>query len=329
MKDMDLVLEGGGVKGIGLVGAIAALHRAGYACGSQARVAGTSAGAVVGSLVAAGATVDELSDIMREVDYRRFRDENALGKVGNVLSLVTRLGLYRGDWLHRWIEQHLADHGVRTFGDLRITDDADSALPAQRAYRLVVIVSDVSRGRMVRLPWDYREHYNLDPDEQPVADAVRASASIPFFFRPARLPDGRRGIPSCCVDGGMLSNFPVHVFDRRDDAPPRWPTFGIKLSARSSRMESSGAARPIHGLLDLAKAMIATMVEAHDRNDLDDPSVLERTIFVNTEGVHATDFDLAPEQRDRLYANGQVAAQNFLLDWNFDRYRARYARTKA
>ena len=48
----DLVLEGGGVKGIALVGAISVLEERGY---EFRRVAGTSAGAIVGSLVAANA----------------------------------------------------------------------------------------------------------------------------------------------------------------------------------------------------------------------------------------------------------------------------------
>ena len=46
----DLVLEGGGVKGLALVGAVTGLHDAGYAF---PRVAGSSAGAVVACLVAA------------------------------------------------------------------------------------------------------------------------------------------------------------------------------------------------------------------------------------------------------------------------------------
>ena len=46
----DLVLEGGGVKGIALAGAVLALAERGY---SFPRVAGTSAGAIVASLVAA------------------------------------------------------------------------------------------------------------------------------------------------------------------------------------------------------------------------------------------------------------------------------------
>ncbi len=48
--DADLVLEGGGVKGIGLVGAYSELSKAGYAFH---RIAGTSAGAIVGALIAA------------------------------------------------------------------------------------------------------------------------------------------------------------------------------------------------------------------------------------------------------------------------------------
>ena len=46
----DLVCEGGGVRGIGLVGAIHALASAGY---GFPRVAGSSAGAIVASMIAA------------------------------------------------------------------------------------------------------------------------------------------------------------------------------------------------------------------------------------------------------------------------------------
>jgi NTE family protein len=67
----DLVLEGGGVKGIGHVGAIAALVEKGYAF---QRVAGTSAGAIVASLVAAGMTPAAMQAEMQKVDYTQFRD---------------------------------------------------------------------------------------------------------------------------------------------------------------------------------------------------------------------------------------------------------------
>ncbi len=69
----DLVLEGGGVKGIGLVGAVLALSEKGYVF---PRVAGTSAGAIVACLIAAhqvaGKPLANLATIMRKVDYSKF-----------------------------------------------------------------------------------------------------------------------------------------------------------------------------------------------------------------------------------------------------------------
>lgn len=173
----DLVLEGGGVKGIGLVGAIKSLADAGY---EFERVAGTSAGAIVGALVAAGMTPDSMEQVMRAVDYARFKDESLLDRLGHLgkgLSLMLEKGIYEGVYLKEWLHGHLASLGVRTFGDLRIRQDAGSALPSERRYRLVVMAADISRGRLIRLPWDY-PRYGLDPDSQLVVDAVRASMSI-------------------------------------------------------------------------------------------------------------------------------------------------------
>lgn len=317
----DLVLEGGGVKGIGLVGAVAALHDKGYEFGAPGRVAGTSAGAIVGSLIAAGLPVPAMVKLMRELDYRRFRDSPPLGLLGRGASLLTALGIYRGDYLHRWIAEQLAGCGVRTFRDLKLADPG-SDLPPERAYRLVVVVSDVSNGRMLRLPWDYPQ-YGLDPDEQPVADAVRASASIPFYFRPfpLTLPDG--GGRVLCTDGGMLTNFPVHIFDRYD-RQPRWPTFGVKLSARPPEGRWGAGTTPVRGPVGFARALVSTLVEAHDRLDLDDPAVCARTVFVGTDGVNATDFGLSEASRDELYQAGRYAAKDFLAGWDFAEYLRRY-----
>src|SRR6266571_70272 len=77
--DADLVLEGGGVKGIGLVGALKVFGDAGY---RFRRVAGTSAGAIVGSLTAAGVPPEQLQRIMRELDYRKFQDGDFLSHLG-------------------------------------------------------------------------------------------------------------------------------------------------------------------------------------------------------------------------------------------------------
>jgi NTE family protein len=321
--DADLVLEGGGVKGIGLVGAHTALCHAGY---TFHRVAGASAGAIVGALIAADIKPDELETVMRTVDYGRFQDESFidhLGLVGKGLSILFEKGIYEGRYLREWLDGVLTTLGSRTFGDLKI-DDPDSTLPPERAYRLVVMASDVSRGVLARLPWDY-PRYGLKADDQLVADAVRASMSIPFFYEPLRFSgrnDAGKEVHSYMVDGGMLSNFPIEVFDRTDGKPPRWPTFGVKLSAKPAapvlqRFE-------VKGTLGLARAMVGTMTNFHDQMHIDEPSVLARTMFVDTGQVKATDFDLDGSAQDMLFEHGRRAARKFLSTWDFDAYVAKF-----
>jgi NTE family protein len=95
--DADLVLEGGGVKGIGLVGSICTLTRRGY---HFHRIAGTSAGAIVGALVAAGMGAGDLESVMRSLDYRKFRDESVLahfGHAGKALNVLFEKGIYKDD----------------------------------------------------------------------------------------------------------------------------------------------------------------------------------------------------------------------------------------
>lgn len=312
----DLVLEGGGVKGLGLLGAVTTLASHGYAF---PRVAGTSAGAIVGALVAAcmnrGADISRLGSVMDDIDYTRFQDKTPLdhlGPPGQATELLLSRGIFKGDYLVTWLATQLKDLGVETFGDLRISDadDPESALPDHQRYRLVVMASDISTGQLVRLPWDYR-HYGLEADRMRVVDAVRASMSIPFFFHPSELKtsDGDR---VTLVDGGMLSNFPIESFDRDDGNPPRWPTFGVKLSARP---QGHAESQPTGNVLEFSIACLHTLLGAHDAYHLDDKHVTERTIFVDTSGVSATDFGIDRTTQQQLCANGQRSTEQFLSTW--------------
>ncbi len=332
MLRADLVLEGGGVKGIGLVGSVSTLARAGYVF---PRVAGTSAGAVVGAFVVAlqraGEPLERLEDIARTLDYRRLRDRGALGRIAGPLarvvdglSLAFDGGVFEGDYLRAWMKGALGDLGVRTFGDLRLREDAIEASggpPPERRYALVVTASDVSRKRLVRLPWDYAS-YGLDPDEQEVADAVRASASIPFFFEPvtlrSRLDAGEPDV-STLVDGGVLSNFPIAMFDRTDGRPPRWPTFGVRLSMRrDGRVQTT----EVRGTVSLALSLVETLLEACDAQHIDDPCVQARSIFVDTSGISPVDFGITAEVQEQLLLTGHQAAGDFLAGWDWPSYLA-------
>ncbi len=311
----DLVLEGGGVKGIGLAGAVTALSEAGY---GFPRVAGSSAGAVVACLVAAlqvaGEPVTRLADVVRSVDPRRFRDVGGLGRVpvvGRALALLVHDGLHEGRYLEDFLTGALGDLGVRTFADLRIPDDDPAAegLPPERRSRLVVTVSDLSRSRLARLPWDLPQY---GADDLPVARAVRASAAIPLFFRPVRQPTPTG--PATWVDGALLSSFPVQLFDRTDTVDPRWPTFGVRLTTRPP---TPPVTRSVEGPLSIALATLDTLLTDQGSAYLEDPCTVERTVFVPTDGVSVVDFDLDAATSERLYAAGITAGREFLAGWDF------------
>lgn len=75
----DLALEGGGVKGIALVGAVLALDEAGY---KIQRVAGTSAGAIAATLIAAivqrGKPMVDLKRYLDTMEFAKFMPEGKI-----------------------------------------------------------------------------------------------------------------------------------------------------------------------------------------------------------------------------------------------------------
>jgi NTE family protein len=324
-KRADLVLSGGGVKGIGLVGAVVALMEAGY---TAERVSGTSAGSIVGAIVAAAAqgqkmTPAEVKDLALSLNYKEFLDPGPIESVpliGPSVALLRGTGIYRGDRVHDWVRIQLKRLGVITFGDLAYND---SNLLPERRYRLVVTVADVTTGQLVRLPWDYRRVYGVDPDDQQVADAVRASMSIPFFFRAASLK-GRAGLRSTLVDGGILSNFPIDSLDRTDGKKPRWPTFGVTLLPNlpegNDDVIPALTALNVLGSTKLLEQVITTMLVGRDQAYLNQPWVSARTIRVDSTDVGFLDFDISKKHVEALYKKGHAAAEGFLSTWDWRAY---------
>ncbi|MBJ7470858.1 MAG: patatin-like phospholipase family protein [Solirubrobacteraceae bacterium] len=267
VRKVDLVLAGGGVKGIAHVGALKALHDHGYT--EHPRIAGTSVGAIVGALVAQGYTPCEIWDILYAFDFSTIPDAYPSrwpllaqvaervsellplpGSLGGLLDLRQRQGVHPGHAATAWLRSVFeVDGRPQTFGELRRLRGLSPSDPPP----LVIMATDVKLGRLVQFPRDYGPLYGVDPDAQSIFEAVRASMSIPLFFEPYRIQaaktESKAGKPaspginpkpparlssSRFVDGGVLANFAVDVLDRQGDGvapppPPRWPTFGITL----------------------------------------------------------------------------------------------------
>ena len=163
---VGIALSCGGAKSLAHVGVIQILEEAGVRV--QA-IAGSSMGAYVGALWAAGFDGAALAELAAEFDSRR-----KLWKLAD-LNLVPRRGFVRGKRLERLLERSLGD---RRFSDL----DIDLSIVATRLHSLERAV--IRRGRLV--------------------DAIRASCAMPGVFVPVELEDGHE-----YFDGGVVSPVPV------------------------------------------------------------------------------------------------------------------------
>ncbi|SDG07994.1 Patatin-like phospholipase [Fontibacillus panacisegetis] len=117
---------------------------------------------------------------------------------------------------------HFTRKGIRTFSNLP-------------KGKLRIIASDITSGRILVLPDDL-ERISIKSKGFEVARAVRMSYNIPYFFDPVLLrlpPKLSKGKPFSeqflhIVDGGLLSNFPLWLFDQdhridsRNFIPAKW-----------------------------------------------------------------------------------------------------------
>jgi NTE family protein len=187
----------------------------------------------------------------------------------------------------------LAARGLRTFGDL-----------APDALR--IIASDLTNGRLLILPDDLPK-YGIDPRTFPVARAIRMSCSLPFFFEPVKLRD--RVSTNIVVDGGVLSNFPMWLFDK-DNVKKVRPVLGVKLSHHLTQQPTN----KIKNALQMFDALFETMKDAHDSRYISRKHE-KNIIFIPTEGSLTTEFQLTDEKKLELIELGKKNADKFFRSW--------------
>ena len=314
MKKCNAVFEGGGVRGIGHVGAVCRMEQAGW---QFADLAGSSAGAIVAALLAAGYSGRELRKELETLDYMRFKGKDLpdyFGMLGKSVSLLMSLGVYHTDYLEDWIDELLNRKGIRRFGDVKGS-----------GRRLKITASDLTDRRLLVLPDDLGDFAEA-PDDFCIAPAVRMSVSIPILFEPVRWKD-RQGREHLIVDGGLLSNYPVWLLDD-GERMPSCPTFGFKFV--DGETSCRGCQADVN-FPDYLKAIVSTCLDAMDNSHLLEGDY-ERTIRIpatveTKEGrrrISAVDFDINREDSRVLFDNGWSAAERFLKNWNFDKWKRKY-----
>ena len=292
---LDGVFSGGGIKGISIIGAYEEIENRGY---QFDRVAGASAGAIIAAFIAAQYSSKEIYQILDELNLETLLDERKTilpFAVTKWILLYWRLGLYKGNALEEWLTEILARKGLRTFSDL----------PPQQ---LRVVASDLTNGRMIVLPDDLVQ-YGIEPRTFSIARAVRMSCSIPYFFEPYRLKD--RNECNIIVDGGVLSNFPMWLFDR-DNIKKVRPVLGIQLNNQLKDIPKN----KIDNAIQLFGALFETMKDAHDARYISKRDA-KNIIFIPSNGFSTTEFDLSDKKKQELMNQGRAQAKEFFSKWSY------------
>ena len=195
---VGVVLSGGGAKGLAHIGALKILEEAGVQIDY---IGGTSMGAIIGSLYAAGYTANELDSIFESTNFeiliqdeiprgartfyeRKDAEKYAISLPFDDFHISFPSGLSKGQNIYNMISRLTLHHADKT-------DFKDLPIP------FFCVATNVETGEEVIL------------DSGHLPQAVLASSAIPTLFSPI-LVDGK-----LLTDGGVVNNFPVEEMRKR------------------------------------------------------------------------------------------------------------------
>ncbi|MEL6720019.1 MAG: patatin-like phospholipase family protein, partial [Bacteroidota bacterium] len=143
----------------------------------------------------------------------------------------------------------------------------------------------------------------------PIAEAVRASMSIPLYFDAWRFSDNNPD-DHFYVDGGVLYNYPIGAFDDLSNGEVNTKTLGFQLDNLSGQevytpFEHGNLGKYIKSLVN---ALMDTQNVALTKSSFD----VARTVHIDHLGVGATDFEIDTTTKNKLIQSGWDATLAFL-----------------
>jgi NTE family protein len=304
----NLVFEGGGIRGIAYAGALKVLEEKQLMIDVE-NVAGTSVGSIVACLLSVGYKADEMAVILNDLKLQQFNDGQGIF-IGGEQRMRRRFGWYRGDAIEKWMGKLIA---AKT-GNADITFAQLHQLGSAHGYPdLYLTATNLSMQRTEI--FSYATYPNMK-----IKTAVRASISIPIYFGAVFLDSTgnryhkQKDCPQCDIflDGGITANYPLTIFD---SGQVNQTTLGFKLerpeqteryktSAGLARYEIRNFGSYIGALYNIFIEQLntTTSFEAEKR----------RTIYISTGGIAPRVRKMSKEEKDILFNNGKMAAEEFL-----------------
>ena len=289
----NLAIKGGGVRGVAYVGALQVLEENNLLNGIQ-RVAGTSAGALLSGMICAGYDAGQIKELMLQLDFRKFESG------WNPLRILRSYGLYSGDYILDFIHKFLKKSPKNLPSNVTFSQMADAGCKHLYAFACDLNMHSVAEFSVEKTP------------DVLVAEAIRASMSIPIFFKAWQFTDANPN-DHMYVDGGVAFNYPLLFFDN-----PRFTSnpdliceeaFGLFLyDVNGKRKNDLSRNRPKKYI----KVLFETLMETQNIDFNFDAALSRRSIIIDGLGVPATDFNLDGDIIESLIESGRKGALQFL-----------------
>ncbi len=202
-QKVGLVLSGGGAKGMTHIGIIRALEENNIPIDY---ITGTSMGAIIGSLYAMGYSPDEMEELLRSPDFKRWYS----GEVESEYQYYFRKGIRTPEFFN--IRFSLRDSLMSSTKSLIPTNVVNpiqmNIVFVELCARATAACGNDFNNLFVPFRCVASDVYNKRPlvlGKGDLGDAVRASMSFPFVFKPIEIDS------ILAYDGGIYNNFPTDV----------------------------------------------------------------------------------------------------------------------
>lgn len=320
----NLALEGAGIRGLAYSGALKVLEERGIIKNIE-RVAGTSSGAAIGMMICVGYTSHEIDSVFQSLEIEHFND----GK--NIFGIIRRVkkeyGIFRGDKYEKWLScliKYKMGSANITFSELHELRKNNPALKD-----LYCTGTNITQQRLQIFSWQQTPNMLLKC-------AVHISGCIPVYFKPVAIDSLWNKVPvkknkgkfDIYVDGGMINNFPINMFDTClnggnpfdcDNVKYNMQTLGLKLE-RPEQIErfnngiTAIAPYKVSSLNDYEVALINLLQEILARKTINLVNVTGRTIFISHGDVFGKIRKVSLAEKKQLFDYGVTAAEHFLME---------------
>ncbi|MFT5337825.1 MAG: NTE family protein [Luteibaculaceae bacterium] len=308
----NLVFEGAGIRGIAYSGVIKELEKKNI-IKDVVKVGGTSAGAITALMVSLGYTSNEISEIISETKFEAFNDGEFFF-IGGFSRLNSKFGWYKGEKFTKWIAEII---GAKT-GDSEITF---GELKQAGFKQLYITATCLNKQKLIVFSADTYP-------KMKIKDAARISMSIPLYFEAVFIDsigcvhkDNDVDNLDVVVDGGILGNFPIFIFDghqvdssNQQIRVPNQKTLGIRIDSDSQIKNDAFSKElvsiPISNMNTYLEAFYVLILENLNRIPLI-PEDWERTISVSSVGISPRIKKLSTEQKESLIQSGEISTRRY------------------